>query len=155
MPNKNFKLSDEDPTHIFDSHKKIAIFVAIFITVILCVVILLLVDENNKKSKNNFVENAQKKVELINEYKKEVKQIIKDFLVKRDLDEFKTKEDYQNFISSTLKNVLNLKVSVEFKDFHLNLVILLDKEIQNDGDLSAELEDEWNKLLDENSWINN
>ncbi len=158
---KHFKLTDSDLSHIFKSPIKLAIFIAVFATVILCVVILIQLDlksQNNIKRTENFQNKIQSQTSPVKNYQTNVKKILDDFLSQRTQEEFKNPKNYKNLASQTLKKILNLTVPADYKEFHLRLVVLLDKEIQNclkSGSMNKELEKRWNKLLSEYSWLNN
>ena len=117
---KHFKMSDEI-SDFFSSHKKIAVFIAVFITIILCVIVLVIIDNSNKK---NFVFDQkfldkQIKIESGFAYKKNMELILEDF---------RSQEISEESINSTLEDVLNLRVPNDYKEFHLDVVIYLEKE---------------------------
>ena len=65
---KHFKMSDESSHHLFYHHHKIAIFIAVFVTIILCVIILIQID-----FKQNNLDNAE---QVIAEQKNKNQKII-------------------------------------------------------------------------------
>ncbi len=151
---KHFKMSDESSHHIFNHHHKIAIFIAVFVTIILCVIILIqlnLKQENNQQIKQTEqIATEQKKVELQNNYENEVKTILNNYLNLRIAEEFDCKSE----VSSTVNKILNLVVPVEYKKFHLELVVLLDKENANCETGFDVLDNEWELFLKKYEWLN-
>lgn len=150
---KHFKLTNSD---LFESPGKLMVFIAVFVTVILCAVILIQYDLNSKKASPCVVELESSKTDLTQDYVDQIKIILNEFLTKKNEQEFKTQQSYSILISQIMARVMNLTVPVDYKDFHLKLVVLLDKEKQNiaeDGSVGEELEIGWNEFLSENQWI--
>lgn len=155
--NKHFKLTDTD---LFQSPVKLAIFVAVFVTVILCTVILIQLDM--KDGGINLAEVFHKKqpvIALSDNYQNQVSQILNDYLLIRNGQEFNQSEFCQNSVNQTVVKILDLKVPVDYKEFHLKLVVLLDKESKNcaeqDEMTKGELGEEWDELLDSYNWLTN
>lgn len=149
---KHFKLTDSD---LFESPTKLAIFIAVFVTVILCTLVLIQLDINNRTTSVEVANQQAEQVDLVEDYKSGMKVVLNNFLLQRTEEEFEIVENYQNLVNQTLEKVLNLRVPADYKEFHLKLVVLLDKEIQNieDGGLGKELEVEWNELLSSYTWL--
>jgi len=153
MSKKHFKLTNSD---LFESPGKLMIFIAVFVTVILCAVILIQYDLNSKKASPDVVELESSKTDLIQDYVDQIKIILNEFLTKKNGQEFKTQQSYSVLISQVVVRVMNLTVPVDYKDFHLELVVLLDKEKQNiteDGSMGKELETGWNEFLNSHGWL--
>jgi hypothetical protein len=128
---KHFKMTDEI-SEFFSSHKKIAIFVAVFLTIVLCMVILVINDKRIENKNTNYLV-VNEKVSS-NEYKIEAKQILEDFLQGEKSQEI------------TLENLLNLKVPAEYKDFHLDAVIYLE---------SKKDAESWSRMTEKYGWLVN
>ena len=154
--NKNFKMSDKvQSENIFSSPGKIALVIAIFLTILLCAFLIL---KYSGSEKNNILinnESAKHSQELIQKYQKEYKIAIKDFLAVRENPDFvSSSEVCLDITQQTINKVLNLIVPVNYKELHLQTVILFDKEISKCQNKNFEnLSTEWNKILENNSWI--
>ncbi len=158
MSKKHFKLTDKDIHHIFNSPSKIAIFVAVFVTIVLCVFVLIQMDlKTSKKSVQILSQAEQTKSDaqavMIDNYKKEVKNILSKYLLQRKKKEFSASKACQSLVNQTVEQVLNLTVPVDYKEFHLKLVVLLDKENKNCSTGAGELDEEWKELLNEYEWL--
>ena len=143
---QHFKFSDEDVTHVFNSPSKLAIFVGVFVTIIICVVILVTLDLNKKRQSKQEIQ-----VNLVEEYSSQAGEILNTFLVDRKKDEFLENDFCQQTIDSTASQILNLIVPTDYKEFHLKLVILLDQEMKNceekDEKILQELDLSWEELI--------
>ena len=149
---KHFKLTEKNLSHIFEDHKKIAVWVAVFLVLILCVIILLFVDSENRVIK--FSEDGENKIKNVlaikENYEKQIKQILSNYIAIRESSEMLNKEYCKESVQKVFNDVLNLTVPVEYKDLHLRLVILLDKENLACGDYQHEkdkLNKEWEKII--------
>ena len=57
-------------------------------------------------------------------------------------------------VPKTVTQILNLTVPLHLKVFHLELIILLDKEKNNCQTQSQNLDLDWQNFLDKNPWLN-
>ncbi len=160
MPQKHqhFKLTDKNVHHIFQSPKKLALFVAVFVTVILCAVIVAIYTNPNK-GLDNLIGPQQKIIALKNDYEKEFKEVLNTFLKERERENF-VKEDFcRATVTQTINKILDLTVPLEYKELQLSAVILLDKESQDcpagKNQLKEELAEEWEKIKESYSWLKN
>ena len=153
-------MSDKNVHHIFKQTHKIAIFVAVFATVLLSVGILVWL--GNKTNDVQYAHLVAKKsqptlkvvdqAQLISEHKKNIKQILAKYLMRRK----EVKTNCQQLIGLTVQQVLNLTVPTDFKGFHLKLVVLLDKEnsiCNKTGKFDENLDSEWKVLLGNYNWL--
>lgn len=141
---KHFKMSD-GVDDFFSSHKKIAVFVAVFITIILCVIVLVVID-NNKNSSSSSLVNQKKISANIDEYKQGMKTI---------LGNFRGSEITQESINSTLEDILNLRVPIDYKEFHLDAVIYLEKEsdVLNGNIAKDDAIAKWSEIVKKYNWL--
>lgn len=161
-PHQHFKMTERDVSHIFSSHKKMAIFIAVMITVCFSAFLLVL---NDKKEPANQVIVAEEKSfnenqddsSIKEKYQTAVKKIVADYLVQRK--DFKDKDLLicQTAIKQTVESIMQLVVPAEFKKFHLELVIAMDQE-NNYCSLKNSFEDKeanlvWDELKLQNTWL--
>lgn len=153
----HFKLTDQDLSHIFNTPGKLTLFVAVFVTVILCTLILIQMDLQREEKSVQILSQADQikrdnQLVMIENYEKETRQILNSYLQKRTEPKFASPETCQSLVNQTITQVLNLIVPVDYKEFHLQLVVLLDKENQAclEGD---KLDEEWSGLLEKYVWL--
>ncbi len=151
---KHFKFSEDKLSDNFDDHKKVAVWVGVFLILILCAVILIFIDWQEQKQNLNASQeelNKNQNVLAIKEnYEKEAKKIIEDYTALRDTQEMLVEHTCLVKVDYTLEKVFALVVPTEYKDFHLALVILLDKEKQACADYTQEkdeLDGEWEEFI--------
>jgi len=144
-------MSDESSHHLFYHHHKIAIFIAVFVTIILCVIILIQIDfkQNNLDNAEQVIAE-QKKQESENNYSSQVKSVLQNYLDLRSQENFNCEIQ----VPKTVTQILNLTVPLHLKVFHLELIILLDKEKNNCQTQSQNLDLDWQNFLDKNPWLN-
>ena len=153
---QHFKLSDKNSHHLITHPNKLAILIAVFIVIIICVLILIQID-----AKNNlgwFKTKPIKNTEKLQNYPTEAKTILNDYLLRRANDDFKETEVCQGAVSETLNKFLALTLPAMYKEFHLAVVVILDKESQKcENYLPAknELDQAWQKLLTSYAWLKN
>lgn len=155
---KHFKFTENSLSHVFEDHRKIAVWLGVFLILILCAVILLFVD-----SKNNIIkftkdgDNKTKNVLAIKQnYEKETKKVLGDYIQVRNSEEMLEQEKCQEEINSTFEKILNLIVPAEYKELHLKTVVLLDKESSNCNSyekIKEELSSDWKELFNNYSWL--
>ncbi|HPA25336.1 MAG TPA: hypothetical protein PLK76_01075 [bacterium] len=160
-PHQHFKMTERDVSHFFSSRKNIAIFVAVVITVCFSSWFLI----NNDKTSNyqivvpaekSFKEN-QDDVSLKEKYQTEVKKIVLDYLEQRKNIAKNDLDNCQTIIKQTAEKIMQLMVPAEFKKFHLELVIAVDKENNYcvDPKVFANPESNvvWDELKLQNVWL--
>lgn len=157
---RHFRLTEKDASHLLRSPGKVALFVALALTVFLC---LFFIVRSANKANNNLVlpENNSLNVNQIalpdvNEYKTAVREIVTNYLDKTKLT--KDTSSCQKNVSDNVNKILNLTVPLELKVFHLRLVVLLDQENKlclnfSDKATKEKITDGWQKLLDEYTWL--
>lgn len=143
-------MSDESSHHIFNHNHKIAIFVAVFVTIILCAIILIQQDSGKTQNTINKIQEKTEVIELENNYSSQVKVILQNYLDARSSENFNCLQE----VNLTVTDVLNLTVPLHLKAFHLELVILLDKEKNNCETQSQDLDDDWEIFLNKYDWLN-
>lgn len=153
----HFRFTESDLSHIFQSPGKIALFVAVFVTTILCTLVLIQMDLQREEKSVQILSQADqierdKQMVMVENYEKETREILNNYLLQRTKPEFAKPEACQSLFNQTVEQVLNLVVPADYKEFHLQLVILLDKESQDclEGD---KLDEEWKELLEEYEWL--
>lgn len=122
--------------------RKIIILILIFVLIVAVAIVVL---KLNKKSTDQQVENiAQQQEEpqvdlekVSKEYQTKLKQIMEEYIL---LDAGIAAEDYDlkiKNIQSTLDKLMNLTLTKEFKQSHLELVVALDElsRVYEDGDV--------------------
>lgn len=158
---KNFRLTDAELTHFFASPLRFAVFIAVFVTIILCVAVLIQVELLNNKKVTNLeiikqLTISQTDIEL--QYKQSVKGILNEYLQQRTQESFFNSATCIQFINSTVNKILGLTVSPSYKDFHLKLIVIFDQENKNCGTsekINKELEKSWSDLLNKYNWLKN
>ena len=158
MPKNHFKLEDSNLGDIFHSPSKLTIFIAVFVVIVSCTIVLIKIDMHNMTAPAKSAKLSDEKNLLIQSYTNEVKSAVNNFLAKRADNGFADQQAYADLINQTVGKILNLTVPVDYKEFHLKLVVLLDKESQNvnkNGSLGNGLEKEWNEFLNEYGWVIN
>ncbi|MBU4360799.1 hypothetical protein KKA66_03045 [Patescibacteria group bacterium] len=148
---KHFKVSDENTHHLIQHPGKLILFVAVFVTIILCVVILIQQDSKQNQEIIKQEEIKKESVQIENSYTDQVKIILQNYLDARSAEDFNCAQQ----VNSTVSQVLNLTVPIHLKEFHLELVVLLDKENANCETQSEDLDSEWQDFLDKYDWLNN
>lgn len=158
----NFRFSDQDKTHIFGTPGKILFLVSVFLILVICVLFITQIKQpvNQNLSSNNSnpaIDDTNNSVTL-SDYESPTREIISQYLVDRETAEFSQSKFCEEKTNQALTRILNLRVPAEHKDFHLQTVVLLDKENKNcltsDPEVEQNLNQSWQNLLENFNWLN-
>jgi len=126
------------------------IFYLIFIIVAILIIVLIFFSniwkEKNAENKDN-TENKQEQVDLVKlgeEYKNKIKDILPTY---EEVVVSMNKEK----IEELREQLLGLKMPAEFRDAHVELVLLLDKIEQNVA--TKELQNKFNEIVNKYDWL--
>ncbi len=162
---KHFKLSDKGLHKFISKKSNLAIILLVFILMIVFVVVIaqnngLQTSKDNTIQPNNNIQNSsnsnKNQIKQVNlqEYQKQLNQLVNQYL---NLRLTHTQENTCSNLESLLHSLLDLRVPLEYKDLHLNLVVLMDGEIElcKQGELENidNLSQKWYDLLKQHSWL--
>lgn len=162
-PHRHFRMTEKDFEHIFSSGKKMAILIFVALVVCLCVVLLLISEKTNNNNESvvvadekSFMEN-QDSINLKEKYQMEVRKIILKYLEQRKELKGNDLSNCQIIVKQTVEQIMQLVVPAEFKKFHLELVIAMDKEnndcLDKDSWESPEVKEFWDEFKQQNLWL--
>jgi len=152
---KHFKMSDEI-SEFMTSHKKIAILIAVFATLILCAIIFIIfVPEKRSLILSNPNEENKIQADLNLRYQEALTPILQEYWQNYQTETFFKEPTCQTIINSTVNKVLNLTVPFKYKEFHLNLVVLLsqDEKSCEEKIISNKTTNNWQNFFSSNSWL--
>lgn len=164
MPNnlkkhQHFKMTDDNVHHLLNHPGKLAFFVAVFLTVLICAALIACWQKTNIK---DFPQIFQKKElpknqeELKSAYQSIATQTISNYWQQRG-QLIKNKELCLKTLNETASNLLNLIVTKEFKELQLKLIILLDNDKNtcqaNKSSWPSETTASWQKILNQYPWL--
>ncbi|HPL95273.1 MAG TPA: hypothetical protein PLF15_00625 [bacterium] len=161
QPNKHqhFKMSDENVQHLLKHPGKLALFIGVILTVLICALIVAWGQTKSQKSDSPASSIPQKILtteELKADYQKSVASIIREYWSKRP-DLIAEADICLQTINQTASQLLNLTVTKDFKELQLKLVILLDGDKNNcqTGQEKWPLHSTaaWQDLLDRYPWL--
>lgn len=160
---KHFKITEKDASHVFSVKKNFLIFVLVMFIIFLSAFILIL---NNKKYYKNELIIAEEKslkenqdtISLKEKYQSEVKKDVLEYLEKRKTFAPDNESFCQETIRTMVEKIMQLVVPTEFKKFHLELVVAMDKEsgycLLENGFTTPEANLIWDELKVQNPWLN-
>lgn len=162
-PHQHFKMTDTNVSHFFCSPKKMAILIAVAMIVCICALVIFFNDKKTPQQslvvpeEKSFNEN-QDNANLNEKYQIEAKKIVSEYLEQRKNFNNENDNTCQNVIKKTAEKVMQLVVPAEFKKFHLELVVALDKENEycliKNGFKEPVTNSLWDELKLKNDWLN-
>ena len=144
----SFKMTEKNVSCLFSSRNGLTLLLIVFVVIVLCMAILTQLDRKNKDIQQPVLEKDNEKItQELEQYPNLVKDIIIAHQSNQKSNNYLKTTTCQNYVDDALDKVLDLRVPNEYKEFHLKLVILLDKERTLCGQTDLNLNLEWEEFL--------